>query len=318
MIIGEIPLTADRALAFHLVPRPVPRPWGGRRVAKRYGWPAHGACGEWWLASSYPGTETMLRGRGHDLSHWLDGPGLARGLPGAPDFPLLVKFLDTAEVLSVQVHPNDAIAQQHGLPRGKTEAWHILEAEPGASVYLGCAPGVSCAQLLDAIEAGADDDTVAALLNRVPVRAGDTIQVESGSVHAIGPGLALYEIQQNSDITYRIHDWGRGRDVHLAESRDAAIDHPTPSVLHAEVGGGECVTLIDAPAYRLQRGRAEGALDLEPRGNFALLTVLEGNGQLIADGARSPLAPGDTLMVLGEVRLEGAGLDVLLAEPGPD
>ncbi|GJM21583.1 MAG: mannose-6-phosphate isomerase [Planctomycetota bacterium] len=311
---GEIVLTADRALAFHLVPRPVPRPWGGERVAARFGWSAHGACGEWWLASSYPGTETTLRGHSHDLADWLDGPGRARGLPGAEHFPLLVKFLDAQDVLSLQVHPNDDVAVKHGLPNGKTEAWHVVEAEQGAAVYLGCAPGVSCVELLDAIEGGASDGEVRTLLNRVEVRPGDTIHVDAGTIHAIGPGLVLYEVQQNSDATYRIHDWGRGREVHLAQTRDAMIDHPAQAPLRVDVGAGELVTLIDGPAFRLHRGRVEGALDIATGARFSTLTVLAGSGVLHADGARSRVKPGDTLITLGAVRLEGTGLDVLVAE----
>jgi len=312
---GEIVLTADRALAFHLVPRPVPRPWGGERVAARFGWPAHGACGEWWLASSYPGTETKLRGHTHDLTAWLDGPGRARGLPGGHDFPLLVKFLDAQDVLSLQVHPNDAVAASHGLPNGKTEAWHVVEADQGAAVYLGCAPGVTCTELLDAIEGGASDDEVRTLLNRVEVRAGDTILVDAGTIHAIGPGLVLYEVQQNSDATYRIHDWGRGREVHLAQTRDAMIDHPPQQPLRAGAPVGELLTLVDGPAFRLHRGRAEGALDIRCAGSFATLTVLAGEGTLDTDGARSRVRAGDTLVLVGGARLEGNGLDVLVAEP---
>jgi mannose-6-phosphate isomerase len=127
------------------------------------------------------------------------------------EFPLLVKLLFPAEKLSVQVHPDDAQAQALGETRGKTECWYVLEAEPGVGVALGLKPGVDAA----AVKAAIADGTLEELLEWVPVSVGDMLFVDAGTVHAIGPGVVLLETQQTSDVTYRLYDYGRPRELHL-------------------------------------------------------------------------------------------------------
>ncbi len=127
------------------------------------------------------------------------------------EFPLLVKLLFPAEKLSVQVHPDDAQAKALGETRGKTECWYVLEAEPGASVALGLKDGVDASVLRAAIV----DGTMESLLLQVPVSVGDMLFVDAGTVHAIGPGVVLLETQQTSDVTYRLYDYGRPRELHL-------------------------------------------------------------------------------------------------------
>jgi mannose-6-phosphate isomerase len=132
---------------------------------------------------------------------------------GSPEneFPLLMKLLFPNAKLSVQVHPNDEEARKSGLGRGKTECWYVLEAEPGATVACGLAPGATVAQMSEAIADGTMED----LLNHLPVKKGDMVFVDAGTVHAIGPGATLLEIQQTSDTTYRLYDYGRPRELHL-------------------------------------------------------------------------------------------------------
>ncbi len=127
------------------------------------------------------------------------------------EFPLLVKLLFPADKLSVQVHPDDAQARALGETRGKTECWYVLEAEPGAAVALGLKDGADAAKVRAAI----DNGTMEALLESVPVSVGDMLFVDAGTVHAIGPGVVLLETQQTSDITYRMYDYGRPRELHL-------------------------------------------------------------------------------------------------------
>src|SRR5262249_10820792 len=126
-------------------------------------------------------------------------------------FPLLIKFLFPREKLSIQVHPDDEMAQRLGLPCGKTECWYVLHAEPGAQVGVGLKPGATKAQFAEAIKHGHAEK----LLNWIDVAAGDLIYVEAGTVHAIGPGSILVETQQNSDTTFRLYDYGRPRELHL-------------------------------------------------------------------------------------------------------
>ena len=311
--------TASEPAFLHLEPRRVPRPWGGTRVARRFGWDASEPCGEWWLASSYPGTETALRAPGAggpDLAAWLDGPGRARGCPAAADFPVLLKFLDAETRLSLQVHPDDAVAARHGLPNGKTEAWHVLDAEPGAFVHLGLAEGVTPAQLMACLRDDPRDDEVVSLMRQVPVRAGDTVYVKAGTVHALEGGISLFEVQQNSDATYRMHDWGRGRELHLDAAADAVQDLPDVDAVPAPAGEG-WVTLCEGPAFRMRRAVPAGSLELGPSAGFALLTVLAGRGQVAASGQTGELAPGDTLLVLDPATVEGDGLELLAVDvPG--
>jgi mannose-6-phosphate isomerase len=127
------------------------------------------------------------------------------------EFPLLVKILFPKEKLSVQVHPDDAQAKAMGETRGKTECWYVLEAEPGATVALGLKPGVGAKELAASVE----DGTMESLMRHVPVSVGDMLFVDAGTVHAIGPGVVLLETQQTSDVTYRLYDYGRPRELHL-------------------------------------------------------------------------------------------------------
>lgn len=129
------------------------------------------------------------------------------------EFPLLVKILFPNEKLSVQVHPDDAQAQAAGQTRGKTECWYVLEAEPGATVALGLKAGVGPTE----VAASVADGTMEELLEQVPVTVGDMLFVDAGTVHAIGPGVVLLETQQTSDITYRLYDYGRPRELHLKQ-----------------------------------------------------------------------------------------------------
>jgi mannose-6-phosphate isomerase len=132
---------------------------------------------------------------------------------GAAEFPLLVKILFPNEKLSVQVHPDDAHAQAMGQPRGKTECWYVLEAEPGAAVALGLRDGATP----ETVKAAVADGTMEQLMNWVPVSVGEMIFVDAGTVHAIGPGVVLLETQQTSDMTFRLYDYGRPRELHLEQ-----------------------------------------------------------------------------------------------------
>ena len=136
---------------------------------------------------------------------------VAPEVTGGSEFPLLVKMLFPNEKLSVQVHPDDTQAQAIGLSRGKTECWYVLDAEPGATVACGLAAGVS----VDAVKDAVADGTLESLMQWLPVKTGDMIFVDAGTVHAIGPGVTLLEVQQTCDVTYRLYDYGRPRELHL-------------------------------------------------------------------------------------------------------
>lgn len=135
------------------------------------------------------------------------------------EFPLLIKLLFPNDKLSVQVHPNDAQAQALGQPRGKTECWYVLAADPDAHVALGLKAGVRRAE----VEASVANHSMEQLLEMVPVSAGEMVFVDAGTIHAIGPGVTLLETQQTSDITYRMYDYGRPRELHLQKGLDVML-----------------------------------------------------------------------------------------------
>ncbi|HZG45992.1 MAG TPA: class I mannose-6-phosphate isomerase [Allosphingosinicella sp.] len=142
--------------------------------------------------------------------------------PDGGDLDLLVKYLFTSERLSIQVHPDDAAARAAGEKSGKDEAWLILEAEPGATIGLGLRERVSP----EALRAAALDGSIEALIDWRPVRAGEIIYSPAGTIHAIGPGLKIVEVQQNVDLTYRLYDYGRPRELHLEQA--IAVANPAP------------------------------------------------------------------------------------------
>ena len=188
---------------FRLKPWFSERPWGRRGLQPWYS--STGTTelvGEAWLTGPQCVVET-----GSFAGRTLASVGSELG----GEFPLLVKLLFPAEKLSVQVHPDDAQAQALGETRGKTECWYVLEAEPGAAVALGLKDGVDVAQ----VKAAVTDGTMESLMEWVSVSVGDMLFVDAGTVHAIAPGVVLLETQQTSDVTYRLYDYGRPRELHL-------------------------------------------------------------------------------------------------------
>ncbi len=177
-----------------------------------------------------------------------DTANLLGPLAPSPDSPLLIKVLFAREKLSVQVHPDDAHAQKYGQPRGKTECWYALAAEPGAQVALGLRPGV---QLAD-IESDIHNGTLEKDLGVVSVHAGDLIFVDAGTVHTILPGSILLEVQQNSDITYRLYDYGRPRQLHIEKGLEA-IKFKTHAGKVAPRRLSDRTILIDADYFRMEK-----------------------------------------------------------------
>lgn len=213
---------SDRILApFRLKPWFSPRPWGRRDLEPWYS-PAQvntsGLIGEAWLTGPQCLAETQpLTGQtlaSIVASHSAQLLGLAHQSPA--EFPLLIKLLFPAEKLSVQVHPDDIHAQAMDQPRGKTECWYVLEAEPGARIALGLNPTLKPEQVTpDAVRAAIVAGTLEDLLHWLPVTAGDMVFVDAGTVHAIGPGMVLLETQQTCDVTFRMYDYGRPRELHV-------------------------------------------------------------------------------------------------------
>lgn len=211
--------SASQLAPFRLEPRFDTRVWGFRDLRPWYDRVASGdPIGEVWLT----GDDAVIATGPHagtrlgDLFREAPAAMLGPAAPSAAS-PLLIKMLFAREKLSVQVHPDDRLAQKYGQPRGKTECWYCLAAEPDAAVAVGLKPGVTLAEIEKQIHAGTLEES----LNVVPVSAGEMVFVDAGTVHAIWPGSILLETQQNCDITYRMYDYGRPRELHVEKSLEA-------------------------------------------------------------------------------------------------
>ncbi len=235
---------------FRLAPYFRTRIWGFNDLSPWFDYKTDGEpIGEVWLTGEMCPAETgPLAGLSLEKITATHGEALLGKGRAGQEFPLLIKILFPKEKLSVQVHPDDALAQKYGEPRGKTECWYALDAQPGAEVALGIKPGTPPYQVRAAIQASHLEE----LLNLVPVEKGDMIFVDAGTVHAIGPGAVLLETQQTSDLTYRMYDYGRPRELHLDKSLEAMRLTTGAGKMTPKSVNGHSV-LIDQKYFRVER-----------------------------------------------------------------
>jgi len=271
---------------FRLAPLFDKRIWGFQDLAPWFDYKTSGdPIGEVWLTGDNCLVDTgSLAGRSLKQATADHGAAILGAQHAGEDFPLLIKMLFPKDKLSVQVHPDDAMAQKYGEPRGKTECWYTLQADPGASVALGLKPGVSKEQVRSAIA----DATLEDLLVYVPVTKGDLIFVDAGTVHAILPGSVLLETQQNSDTTYRLYDYGRPRELHLEKGLEA-IRSDTRAGRVAPRQEGNHTLLINERYFRVDRFVVEGAIssDALAQDHKKQLQIL-----FVADGAATVSGEG--------------------------
>jgi mannose-6-phosphate isomerase len=286
--------------------------WGGRRLGtvlhKPIGDEADYA--ESWELSDYrdsvsvvqegslTGTtiRQLVQSRGQDLLGPAVGP--------RDQFSLLVKFIDAHQVLSVQVHPDDETGRRLAGDNGKTETWVILDAEPGSAIYAGLKQGVGRTELAGAIQSG----TVEHLLHRFEPKPGDCILIEAGTVHAIGAGVLLVEIQQMSDATFRVDDWrrlgddGKPRPLHLAQAMES-IDfgrgpvNPIAPEVEPIGGGGTRERLSRSSYFALERLRLKQATSVGQHDRFTILMGLAGSSEVVSRGQSVRLDFGQTLLL---------------------
>jgi mannose-6-phosphate isomerase len=188
---------------------------------------------------------------------------------------LLVKYIFTSEALSVQVHPTDAQTLADGLGRqGKEECWYIIDAEPGARLGIGFVKDIDG----ETMRAAALDGSIEKLLSWYPVKAGDFFYIPANTVHAIGPGIGLIETQQNSDITYRLYDYGRPRELHLDKGIKVAKGEPYPDGCHWHVAEHQTATLVDNDLFRLDQIEGEPSAEVRERYGSGKVLVIPRDG----------------------------------------
>ena len=297
---------------FLMLPAFDPRPWGTHDLSPIY--PNHNfqeKIGEAWLTgddckiANGPLTGQTLAQVSAKYRRELVGDA-ARD---AQRFPLLLKFLFPHEKLSVQVHPDDEQALRVNQPWGKTECWYVAHATPGSQVALGLKPGVTTAQLEQAIHEKCAEE----LLNWLNVYTGDMIYVSGGTVHTLGPGSVIVETQQQSDTTYRLYDYGRPRELHLTEglaavkTRVASGKVVRPAPVQVSGTRNRHAQLVSAPYFVVDMFELKDAQELNTRDDSGLssaqiLVAVEGCGVVEARGTEAvTLAKGDAVVVPASV-----------------
>jgi mannose-6-phosphate isomerase len=292
--------------------------WGGRKLADLFGKPVpqDARIGESWEISDRDGDQSVVAEgplKGATLGELVEryGERLVGKCPLAKGrFPLLFKIIDAQQTLSVQVHPTDELADKYGeLDPGKTEMWYVLHADEGAQLMLGLRPDVTKESFVEAIHTGRFDEC----LNYLDVKPGDAFLIPAGTVHALGAGILLVEIQENSDLTYRIYDWGRvgsdgkPRETHLEKALTAISfgkcppEH-LPGVTLAE--GNNTRTLLAACRYFATEVLEISDVHSEevPGRSFSILFVMRGEPRLLWDGGELLARKGQSLLVPAEMR----------------
>lgn len=292
-----------------------PRLWGGERLRKLLGRAAPGdvPVGESWELFAFGGEASelltprpSLRTLEDLIRAGLVDPGV-NGQP-VPDFPLLFKWIDAAQDLSVQVHPPDGHPLLPPGARGKTECWVVLDADEGACVYIGLDRRVAREELVGLARSG----EIARLLRTFPARPGDVFFVPAGTVHALGKGVTVAEIQQASDVTFRLYDWdridpssGRPRELHVTEAAECVLEttagpvEPEPILVTGAVRVERLVSGALCPAFNLARVQLRGPARVRLHGPWVVWMVLE--GKLTVRDARQayPLRKGETSLATG-------------------
>lgn len=300
--------------------------WGGQRLITDYGKQTDlNPLAESWELSCHPdGESVILTGpaAGKTLRELLSSPEgkaiLGDNCARFSFFPVLIKLIDAKNPLSIQVHPSDEYALKYEHSYGKTEMWIILDAEEDSFLYYGVNRAVSAEELREAIEG----NCLEGLLQKRPVKRGDVVFIPAGTLHAIGAGILLCEVQQNSNLTYRVYDYGRlgadgkPRALHIDKALKVTNLVPSsgdfsPKGRPVSVGSAVQTLLADSPYFKVERVELDGELHARTDGSsFISLLCVEGEGTLNSAGETLKLYKGDSLFIpanAGEYTLSGHG-----------
>lgn len=287
--------------------------WGGRRLGTILGktlGPEPDFAESWELSDHRNGQSVVSEGplagtTLHDLVVHRGPDLLGPGVAPRDQFPMLVKFIDAHQVLSVQVHPDDEQGHRLANDNGKTESWVVIAAEPGSLIYAGLNSGVDRDRFARALDAG----RIADVLHAFEPKPGDVIHIPAGTVHAIGAGILLAEVQQMSDATFRVDDWGRlgpdghPRTLHVAEALEVTdfsrgpVDPVTPQA--EPIDGGTLESLVRCPYFALDRLNLTGPsrVGSPDRSRFSAIVCLGGEAALNFEGQSSPIGFGQTVLL---------------------
>ena len=279
--------------------------WGGDKLKKQFGKSCDldRVAESWELSAHKDGQSTVAEGayKGYSLTAYLDALGkdaLGTNCLAYEYFPLLIKLIDARGNLSVQVHPSDAYALEHEREYGKTEMWYVLDCDEDAFLYYGFSRAVTREEFAAAIREG----TLTDLLHRVKVKPGDVFFIPAGTVHAIGAGILICEIQQNSNTTYRVYDYGRldkdgnPRPLHVEKALEVSCTQPSPAL--SDIPDGTDVTLATCEYFHVRRLRVADAYDLPvTTDSFVSLMITDGEGVLCYEGGELAFTKGDSLFI---------------------
>ncbi len=291
--------------------------WGGNKIKSVLGidYGDLPNCGEAWVLSGVQDNETIVSEgflEGNELNELVEV--YMDDLVGGKvydkhknEFPILVKFIDANDYLSIQVHPDDELAQKRGLGNGKTEMWYILSADPGSELIAGFSKPVTQKTYLDHLH----NNKLKEILNVEKVSEGDVFYMPAGRVHALGPGILLAEIQQTSDVTYRIYDWGRtdeqgnSRELHTEEAM-AAIDFKVYDDYRTDYADvkNQSVELVNQKHFTTNMIRLDKAMakNYEELDSFVIYTCVQGNLRLkYRDGGITNLQLGECVLIPNEL-----------------
>ncbi len=300
--------------------------WGGQKIKTRLGldYSPLPNCGEAWVLSGVPGSQTMVSNgflKGNTLNELVevfmdDLVGEKVFAKYQNEFPILVKFIDANDYLSIQVHPDDLLAAKRKLKNGKSEMWYILDAEPGAKLYTGFNREINREQYLDFF----DKNKLSEILNEEKVMARDVFYIPAGRIHALGPGILLAEIQQTADTTYRIYDWDRvdgngiARELHTDLALDAIDFHlPEGYRTHYPDTKNKATNLVDSPYFTTNLLDFNQLVEKEYTwlDSFVLYICVEGSMEVRWQSQKIKLQAGETLLI-------PAMLEDLLLIPNPN
>lgn len=302
-------------------PRIKERIWGGQAILNKKGKAAGRLAkdklyGESWDLSSVKGDISVVANgflKGNNLEEIIEvymGELVGEQIfeQYGLEFPLLIKYLDCNDKLSVQVHPDDALALERHNSFGKTEAWYVVDCKPGASIYLGFKDlNLTREEYIAAVA----ESRLEELLNKVEVKPGDVFFIPAGTVHALGAGLEVVEVQQTSDVTYRIYDWdrvdaeGKSRELHTSLAVDAIDFESDAELLHREYNlakGGDA-KVIECNYFTMTLHDVAGVkeLDRSSLDSFVVFIALNGSVRIVADGNEETLAEGEVILIPAEV-----------------